>query len=253
MSNWVVSKTDGAKPKKQIDAAAGVEPAQDGSPAANQAANQAAKSLARERKNADKAALKDERKQEQKLRIQDRQNARVLALQALFEIDSVGHAPDIVLYERLEAAIRAEAEHHRDKLQADRKHARAIANGDTPVEKDPTEDAEDVEAEPLGDAGKDFLLWLVAGTLTHRERLDALIHHFAPDWPVAQLAIVDRSIMRMAIFELGAAGGETPPKVIINEAIELAKTFGSDSSPRFVNGVLGKALSTVQAQRFGAE
>ena len=75
--------------------------------------------------------------------------------------------------------------------------------------------------------------------------LNDLIAQYAPEWPVDQLAIVDRNILRLALFEIGCSDSDTPPKVVINEAVELAKVFGSDSSPRFVNGVLGSALDKV--------
>ncbi len=71
-----------------------------------------------------------------------------------------------------------------------------------------------------------------------RNELDAFIAEHAPEWPLDQVAIVDRNIIRIALWEF-AVKGETPIKVAINEAVELAKTFGSDSSPRFINGVLG--------------
>jgi N utilization substance protein B len=79
---------------------------------------------------------------------------------------------------------------------------------------------------------------LVQGVLEHKSRLDTLIHRYAPEWPLDQIAIIDRNILRIAIFELGA-DNSIPLKVAINEAIELAKTFGTESTPRFVNGVLG--------------
>jgi N utilization substance protein B len=79
---------------------------------------------------------------------------------------------------------------------------------------------------------------LVKGVLDHRARLDVLIHRYAPEWPLDQIAIVDRNILRIAIYEL-ALDDTIPMKVAINEAIELAKTFGTESTPRFVNGVLG--------------
>ncbi|MEP0762093.1 MAG: transcription antitermination factor NusB [Chloroflexota bacterium] len=79
---------------------------------------------------------------------------------------------------------------------------------------------------------------LVQGVLEIRPRLDVLIHRYAPEWPLDQIAIVDRNILRIAIYEM-AVDETIPLKVAINEAIELAKTFGSESTPRFVNGVLG--------------
>jgi N utilization substance protein B len=82
----------------------------------------------------------------------------------------------------------------------------------------------------------------VRGVLKHKDELDELIATYAPEWPIDQMAIIDRNILRIALFEFLIDGG-TPPKVAINEAVELAKRFGSDSSRRFVNGVLGTSLS----------
>ena len=76
--------------------------------------------------------------------------------------------------------------------------------------------------------------------------LDRLIQKYAPEWPLDQMALIDRNILRMAIWEF-AAERQTPLKVAINEAVELAKLYGSDSAPRFVNGVLG-ALATRQTE-----
>ena len=89
-----------------------------------------------------------------------------------------------------------------------------------------------------------FLRDLVHGVLENRDELDKIITRFAPSWPIGQMAIVDRNVLRMAVHEL-TAGGDIPPKVAINEAVELAKVFGSDSAPRFVNGVLGSVMQTV--------
>jgi N utilization substance protein B len=86
----------------------------------------------------------------------------------------------------------------------------------------------------------DFVKALVKGTLEKKEEIDALISKCAPEWPLEQVTIVDRNILRLGIFELMFGNyEEVPPKVAINEAIELAKTFGGESSARFVNGVLG--------------
>ncbi len=92
--------------------------------------------------------------------------------------------------------------------------------------------------DPLDQPTETFLCSLVGGVLEHRQTLDALIHEHAPEWPVDQMAVVDRNILRIAIYEL-IFSQHTPLKVAINEAVELAKIFGSDSAPRFVNGVLG--------------
>jgi N utilization substance protein B len=79
---------------------------------------------------------------------------------------------------------------------------------------------------------------LVAGVLTHRAALDDLIHTHAPEWPIDQMAIIDHNILRLAIWDFAVAQ-TAPIKVVINEAVELAKLYGSDSAPRFINGVLG--------------
>jgi len=85
-----------------------------------------------------------------------------------------------------------------------------------------------------------FASHLVEGVLRGRETIDKLIEKCAPEWPLEQVTLVDRNILRLGIYELMFGNyDEVPPKVAINEAIELAKTFGSDSSSRFVNGVLG--------------
>lgn len=78
---------------------------------------------------------------------------------------------------------------------------------------------------------------LLHGVLQHESELDELIGRFAPAFPTEQMAIIDRNILRIAIFEILFDG--TPSKVAINEAVELAKAFGSDSSPGLINGVLG--------------
>lgn len=98
--------------------------------------------------------------------------------------------------------------------------------------------------------GARFLRWLVGGVVTNMATLNTLIATYAPEWPVDQLAIIDRNILRMALFEIGSRETDTPPKVVINEAVELAKEFGGDSSPRFVNGVLGSALDAVYRKTF---
>ena len=90
----------------------------------------------------------------------------------------------------------------------------------------------------LTEDSRKFAFRLVNGVLEERTQLDALIQQYAPEWPLDQMAIIDRNILRIAIFEFALAG-ETPIKVAINEAIELAKDYGSESASRFVNGVLG--------------
>jgi N utilization substance protein B len=94
-----------------------------------------------------------------------------------------------------------------------------------------------LEEQPLSEEGCVFARQLIQGVITHKTVLDQLIHHHAQEWPLDQMAIIDHNILRMAIWEF--AVGATPLKVAINEAVEMAKLFGADSAPRFVNGVLG--------------
>ena len=128
-----------------------------------------------------------------------RRQARISALQTLYELDTTQHTAGEALEHRLE---------------------------DTPLPPD----------------NEAFLRRLVSGVVTNRDRLDLLIQKYAPAWPVAQIAVIDRNVLRMALFELSSAI-DTPTKVVINEAVDLAKIFGSESSSRFVNGVLGTAVS----------
>src|SRR4030066_41849 len=93
------------------------------------------------------------------------------------------------------------------------------------------------EAE-LSETLAEFTRQIIFGVYPLMVILDDFIAKHAPEWPLDQVAIIDRNILRIALWEM-AVYGETPIKVAINEAVELAKIFGSDSSPRFVNGVLG--------------
>ncbi len=90
----------------------------------------------------------------------------------------------------------------------------------------------------IDETARPFVFELVNGVILHQARLDELIQRYAPEWPVDQMAIIDRNILRIAIFEI-VISTTTPLRVAINEAVELAKVYGSDTSPRFVNGVLG--------------
>ena len=128
-----------------------------------------------------------------------RRQARVAALQALFEIDAVHHGVEVVLPRRLQDL-------------------------------------------GLPQEAAEFVRSIVHGVLDHQAQLDEMIAVHAPEWPIEQMAIIDRNILRIALYEFVVDRG-TPPKVAINEAVELAKLFVSDSSQRFVNGVLGTSLS----------
>lgn len=91
---------------------------------------------------------------------------------------------------------------------------------------------------PMDNAGVEFASQLVTGVIAYLTEIDKLIARYAPEWPLDQMAVIDRNILRVAIFEFLVLG-ETPVKVAINEAVELAKLYASDSAPRFINGVLG--------------
>jgi N utilization substance protein B len=95
-----------------------------------------------------------------------------------------------------------------------------------------------LEEFPLTEELTEFARQIIFGILPLTQELDQLIAKYAPDWPLDQIAAIDRNILRMALWEF-AIQGETPIKVAINEAVELAKHYGSDSAPRFINGVLG--------------
>jgi N utilization substance protein B len=91
---------------------------------------------------------------------------------------------------------------------------------------------------PLSDDLSDFARQIIFGVLPLTDRLDQIIAKYAPEWPLDQIAAIDRNILRMALWEF-AVYHDTPVKVAINEAVELAKQYGSDSAPRFIIGVLG--------------
>jgi transcription antitermination protein NusB len=95
-----------------------------------------------------------------------------------------------------------------------------------------------LEDTPLSDDLSEFARQIIFGVLPLTQTLDRIIAVYAPEWPLDQIAAIDRNILRMALWEF-AVQHETPIKVAINEAVELAKQYGSDSAPRFINGVLG--------------
>ena len=90
-----------------------------------------------------------------------------------------------------------------------------------------------------------FVSGLVKGVIEHRTDLDSKLQPIAPSWPIEQVALIDRNVLRMGLYELLFLADSVPPKVAINEAVELAKSFGSDNSSKFINGVLGTALRTL--------
>ncbi|NIS80881.1 MAG: transcription antitermination factor NusB [Anaerolineales bacterium] len=97
--------------------------------------------------------------------------------------------------------------------------------------------------ETLSEEAIAFVRRLVLGTLEAAPDLDKMIASCAPEWPVNELAVLDRNILRLALWEFEISG-KTPVKVAINEAVELAKRFSSDNAPRFINGVLGTLART---------
>ena len=130
-----------------------------------------------------------------------RRKTRALALQALYEVDSVGHEVQGIL-----TYLLAE--------------------------------------EGLSEENATFARELVHGVIQNKDIIDHNIQKFAPAWPIEQIAVIDRNILRLAIFEI-LLNNKAPVKVAINEAVELDKTFGSDSSSKFVNGVLGSVSALV--------
>ena len=124
-----------------------------------------------------------------------RRRARIAALQALFELDSVGHPPEQTI-------------------------------------------ARQFEGSPASPEVVEFARELVTGVLESKERIDQTIQDTAPAFPVEQMAVVDRNILRLAIYEV-IIDNRVPMRAAINEAVELAKEFGGENSPKFINGVLG--------------
>ena len=95
----------------------------------------------------------------------------------------------------------------------------------------------------------DFVKDLVTGVVQEQPGLDAKIQPIAPEWPIEQISRIDRTVLRLGLYELLFRGDKVPPKVAINEAVELAKAFGSDNSSKFINGVLGTAFRTLVEER----
>src|SRR5579859_2200171 len=139
----------------------------------------------------------------------DRRLGRALAFQALYEMDQGHHAPSQVL-DRLEQSFRESAW--------------------SPY-------APNVVADATRYAGE-----LVQGVLTNRAAIDGLIQQRAPLWPLAQMSAVDRNVLRIGLYESLYGNATVPLRTAINEAVELAKLFGSETSAKFVNGVLGRAV-----------
>ena len=97
------------------------------------------------------------------------------------------------------------------------------------------------------DEGADFAKELVDGVIAHLPKIDEKIAHYAPNWPIEQMTIVDRNILRIGVYEMYFSDA-VPDKVAINEAIEIAKSYGGPSSGKFVNGVLGAMYADIQKE-----
>jgi len=98
----------------------------------------------------------------------------------------------------------------------------------------------------IGD--KKYVLDLVENVAKQANQLDARLQPVAPDWPIKQISAIDRAVLRMSLYELEHLGEKVPPKVVINEAVELAKSFGSDNSSKFINGVLGTIYREMEGE-----
>jgi len=94
----------------------------------------------------------------------------------------------------------------------------------------------------------DFIRDLVSGVLKHQTELDAVLQPVAPEWPLDQIARMDRIVLRIGLYELKHEK-DVPPKVVINEAVELAKAFGGENSSKFINGVLGTVLRQLNGEQ----
>lgn len=103
----------------------------------------------------------------------------------------------------------------------------------------------------IGD--KKFVEDLLYGVVEHQVELDDKLQPMAPEWPISQIARIDRNVLRIGLFELLYMRETVPPKVAINEAVELAKAFGSDNSSKFINGVLGTAFKLFVEEQNGEE
>jgi N utilization substance protein B len=137
-----------------------------------------------------------------------RREARIAALQVLYELDCSGHNVAEVV-------------------------ARALEDKDLPVQY------------------ADFCRGLVDGVIQKKKDIDDIIRRFAPLFPLEQIAVIDRNILRLAIYEIQYS--QVPMKAVVNEAIELSKSYAGDSSPKFVNGVLGSVIANSGRSLTGTE
>jgi N utilization substance protein B len=134
-----------------------------------------------------------------------RHQARIAALQTLFESEFAANSPEVILIRTL-------------------------------------------QQKEIKDDTASFANELVCGVINNKQFVDDTIRRFAPAFPIEQIAAMDRNILRLALFEI-LLHNKVPPKVAINEAVELAKQFGSEKSPKFVNGVLGSVITEKQQRK----
>lgn len=99
-----------------------------------------------------------------------------------------------------------------------------------------------------GKADHEFFDNVVDGTLSKGSEIEKMIEEAAPEWPIDQISLIDKNILKIAIFEL-MYSKDVPPKVVINEAVELAKQFGSENSSKFVNGVMGTIFDKLEGSK----
>ena len=99
-----------------------------------------------------------------------------------------------------------------------------------------------MQEEEIPESVNDYVKWVVTGTLSRKDEIDLLITELARDWKLERMGGVDRAVTRMAIYEIKFGEDKVPPRAAVNEAVELAKHFGSDESGRFVNGILGSLV-----------
>lgn len=149
---------------------------------------------------------------------------RVLAMQSLFEMDLAQHGMDDII-ERIE---------HDDT--------------ELPSSAIETPDEDEAPVDDIPEPVADHAIMLIRGVQNNLDQIDPVIEKAAPQFPVAQLANVDRNVLRLAIYELNHQS-EVPFKVVINEAVEIAKRFGGPNSGKFVNGVLGTISKSLPKER----
>ncbi len=99
-----------------------------------------------------------------------------------------------------------------------------------------------MQDEEIPESVSEYVEWVVMGTMEHKEEIDLMISELARDWKLDRMGGVDRAATRMAVFEIKFGDGKVPPRAAVNEAVELAKHYGSDESGRFVNGILGSLV-----------